>query len=93
MVQSKETFVVANVRRSQSARPSRYTAADISTLKPSSASFTPNFSELKPLKSVKNVADLGILRALHGGSADFNLKDFKKLERKKSGRSTLLRGK
>ena len=96
VVQSKETFVVANVRRSQSARPSRYTAADISTLKPSSASFTPNFSELKPLKSVKNVtntADLGILRALHGGSADFNLKDFKKLERKKSGRSTLLRGK
>ena len=78
-----------------STRPERRTialAGPVAT-QPSSASFTPNFSELKPLKSVKNVADLGILRALHGGSADFNLKDFKKLERKKSGRSTLLRGK
>ncbi|QDZ24038.1 hypothetical protein HOP50_12g65780 [Chloropicon primus] len=87
--QKKETFVVSDARRSQSARPSRYNVADISTLKPSSASFTPNFSDLKPLKSVKNV-NMGMLGGLQRGKADFfNLKDFKTLERKKSGRSTL----
>lgn len=96
--QNKATFVQSNThQRAQSARSAlRYSGADISTLKPSSASFTPNFAHLKPLakksqSSVKDVTNLGPLLALQSGTADFRLKDFEKpLERKRSGRSTLV---
>ena len=73
--------------------PNIYNLADISTLKPSSASFTPNFSHLKPLKSVKNVTNFqgAPVGFQEQRTADFKLKDFSpSLERKKSGRSTLV---
>ena len=81
-IQNKETFT----RRSQSARPSR---TEISALTPSKT-ILPNFSNLKPLKSVGELPNLGMLGLpVSGGKSDFILKDFKKIERKKSGRSTL----
>ena len=87
--QNKETFVSTHMRRSQSARPARVNGTEISTLKPSSASFTPNFNHLKPLKSVKDVTNLGMGGLKSSPSSEFNLKDFRNIERKKSGRSTL----
>ena len=90
-IQNKEAFT-GSTRRSQSARPSRTNgaaAAEISALTPSKK-ILPNFSNLKPLKSVGELPNLGMLGLpASGGKSDFILKDFKKLERKKSGRSTL----